>query len=129
YRLSDVEAKVGDLKSSVLPCLAVLAILGGLVFFEPDLGTTLVLCAVFAVMYFAAGAPILHIASLAGLMAIAGFAAVIVTPWRVERFMACLDPFAHSDDAGYQVVQSLYALGSGGVFGEGFAKGQQKLFY
>ncbi|MCV4785249.1 FtsW/RodA/SpoVE family cell cycle protein, partial [Escherichia coli] len=36
---------------------------------------------------------------------------------------------AHSDDAGYQVVQSLYALGSGGVFGEGFAKGQQKLFY
>jgi len=129
YRLSDVEAKVGDLKSSVLPCLAVLAILGGLVFFEPDLGTTLVLCAVFAVMYFAAGAPILHIASLAGLMAIAGFAAVIVTPWRVERFMAFLDPFAHSDDAGYQVVQSLYALGSGGVFGEGFAKGQQKLFY
>jgi cell division protein FtsW len=43
--------------------------------------------------------------------------------------MAFVDPFKHSDDAGYQVVQSLYAIGSGGVFGEGFAKGQQKLFY
>lgn len=43
--------------------------------------------------------------------------------------MAFLDPFAHSDDAGYQVVQSLYAIGSGGLFGEGFGKGQQKLFY
>ena len=43
--------------------------------------------------------------------------------------MAFLDPFKYADDAGYQVVQSLYAIGSGGVFGEGFAKGQQKLFY
>ena len=40
-----------------------------------------------------------------------------------------MDPFAHADDAGYQVVQSLYAIGSGGILGEGFAKGQQKLFY
>ena len=43
--------------------------------------------------------------------------------------MAFMDPFAHADDAGYQVVQSLYAIGSGGILGEGFAKGQQKLFY
>ena len=43
--------------------------------------------------------------------------------------MAFLDPFKHSDDAGYQVVQSLYAIGSGGIAGEGFAKGQAKLFY
>jgi len=55
--------------------------------------------------------------------------AVLLAPWRMERLMAFMDPFKHSDDAGYQVVQSLYAIGSGGVFGEGFAKGQQKLFY
>lgn len=129
FWLSRNSERVGDLKATVLPCVAALFVLGGLIFFEPDLGTTIVLCSVFAVMYFAAGAPVIHIASIAGLMAIAGFAAVIVTPWRVERLMAFLDPFAHSDDAGYQVVQSLYALGSGGLFGEGFAKGQQKLFY
>ena len=43
--------------------------------------------------------------------------------------MAFLDPFKYADDEAYQVVQSLYAIGSGGMFGEGFAKGQQKLFY
>jgi cell division protein FtsW len=43
--------------------------------------------------------------------------------------MAFLDPYKYADDEGYQVVQSLYAIGSGGVFGEGFAKGHQKLFY
>jgi cell division protein FtsW len=55
--------------------------------------------------------------------------ALIFAPWRIERVMAFLDPFKHADDAGYQVVQSLYAIGSGGILGEGFAKGQQKLFY
>jgi cell division protein FtsW len=43
--------------------------------------------------------------------------------------MAFLDPYKYADDEGYQVVQSLYAIGSGGVFGEGFAQGKQKLFY
>lgn len=121
--------RVGDRRSTDLGCVAVLLVFGGLVFLEPDLGTTIVLCAIFSVMYFAAGAPILHLASVAALMVFGAFVAVWLTPWRVERLMAFLDPFAHSDDAGYQVVQSLYALGSGGVIGEGFAKGQQKLFY
>ncbi|MER3631684.1 MAG: putative lipid II flippase FtsW [Blastocatellia bacterium] len=129
YWLTRAGNRVGDLRAAVIPCIGVLVLLGGLVFLEPDLGTTIVLCSIFSVMYFAAGARILHIASVAGLMVIAAFVAVILTPWRVERLMAFLDPFAHSDDAGYQVVQSLYALGSGGVIGEGFAKGQQKLFY
>ena len=62
-----------------------------------------------------------------GLAAACAF--VLFAPWRMQRVMAFMDPFAHADDAGYQVVQSLYAIGSGGVFGEGFAKGQQKLFY
>jgi len=43
--------------------------------------------------------------------------------------MAFMDPYKYADDAAYQVVQSLYAIGSGGILGEGFAKGQQKLFY
>jgi cell division protein FtsW len=120
---------VGDLKSTVVPCLGALVLLGGLIFLEPDFGTTIVLCAIFSGVYFAAGAKILHIASVAAAMFVAGVAAILFAPWRVERLMAFLDPFKYSDDAGYQVVQSLYAIGSGGVLGEGFAKGQQKLFY
>ena len=129
YFLTRNEDRVGELKSTVIPCVGALALLGGLVFIEPDLGTTIVLCAIFSAIYFAAGARILHIATVGAVMVVGGMAAVWFAPWRVERLMAFLDPFAHSDDAGYQVVQSLYAIGSGGLFGEGFGKGQQKLFY
>ncbi|MBS1770162.1 MAG: putative lipid II flippase FtsW [Acidobacteria bacterium] len=127
--LTKNDGSVGDLKKTVLPCLLGLLLLAGLVMAEKDLGTTMVLCAVFSAVYFAAGARILHIASVAALMVIAGAAALIFAPWRVARVMAFLDPYKYSDDAGYQVVQSLYAIGSGGVFGEGFAQGQAKLFY
>jgi cell division protein FtsW len=129
YFLTRNQDRVGEIKSTVIPCVGALVLLGGLVFIEPDLGTTIVLCAIFSAIYFTAGAKILHIASVAAIMVVGALAAVLLAPWRVERLMAFLDPFAHSDDAGYQVVQSLYAIGSGGVFGEGFAKGQQKLFY
>lgn len=129
YFLTKNEESVGELRSTVLPCLAVLILLGGLVFIGPDLGTTVVLCAVFSAVYFAAGAKILHIATVGAAMVLVGIGALLLAPWRVERLMVFLDPFKYADDAGYQVVQSLYAIGSGGVFGEGFARGQQKLFY
>lgn len=129
YFLTKNENSVGEVKETVLPCLAALMLLGGLVFLEKDLGTTIVLCAVFSTVYFAAGARILHIASVAAAMVLIGVTAIIFAPWRVARMMAFLDPFKYADDEGFQVVQSLYALGSGGVFGEGFAQSQQKLFY
>ncbi|CAN5796105.1 putative lipid II flippase FtsW [soil metagenome] len=127
--LTKNEETVGSFRETVLPCLAVLAFLGGLIIVEPDLGTTIVLCAIFAAVYFAAGARILHFAAVGAGLLFIGICALIFAPWRVERLMAFMDPFAHADDAGYQVVQSLYAFGSGGILGEGFAKGQQKLFY
>jgi cell division protein FtsW len=125
------EKAVGDLKETVLPCLAVLAFFGGLIVLEPDLGTTIVLCAIFVSVYFAAGARILHLATVGAAMTLVGLAALILAPWRVARLMAFFDPCApeNAAGAGYQVCQSLYAIGSGGVLGEGFAKGQQKLFY
>ncbi|MEO8572644.1 MAG: putative lipid II flippase FtsW [Pyrinomonadaceae bacterium] len=129
FFLTKNEASVGDLRSTVVPCIGALVLLGGLIFLEPDLGTTIVLCAIFSAVYFAAGAKLLHIASVAALMVIGGVSAILLAPWRVERLMAFLDPFKHSDDAGYQVVQSLLGIGSGGLFGTGFAQGQQKLFY
>jgi cell division protein FtsW len=125
------EKSVGDLKETVLPCVAVLAFFGGLIVLEPDLGTTIVLCAIFVSVYFAAGAKILHLATVGLVMFIGGVGALVFAPWRVARLMAFFDPCAQENaaGAGYQVCQSLYAIGSGGVLGEGFAKGQQKLFY
>lgn len=129
FYLTKKEELVGDLKQVVFPCLLGLGLLGGLVFLEKDLGTTIVLCAIFSAVYFAAGARLVHIGTVAACMVLIGVGAILFAPWRIARLMAFLDPYKYADDEGYQVVQSLYAIGSGGVFGEGFAKGHQKLFY
>lgn len=129
YWLTKKENVVGDIKETVLPCLLGLGLFGGLVLMEKDLGTTIVLCAIFSAVYFSAGAKLVHIGAVGAALFLIGLGAIIFAPWRVERVMAFLDPFKYADDEGYQVVQSLYAIGSGGVFGEGFAQGHQKLFY
>lgn len=127
--LTKNEDSVTDVKATVLPCLAGLGLLAGLVMLEKDLGTTIVLCAIFSAVYFAAGARLMHIATVAAALVVIGAGAIFFAPWRVARIMAFLDPYKYSDNEAYQVVQSLYAIGSGGIFGEGFAKGTQKLFY
>src|SRR5574338_257434 len=131
YFLTKHEDSVGDFRKAVVPCVAVLGLLAGLVFLEPDLGTTIVLCAVFASVYFAAGARIIHLLPVAGMLVLLGVAALVFAPWRLRRLMAFFDPCdpENAAGAGYQVCQSLYAIGSGGMFGEGFGKGEQKLFY
>ena len=129
YFLTKNEESVGDLKETVLPCALVFGFLAALVLVEPDLGTTIVLGAIFVAVYFAAGAKILHLAVVGLGLFLIGVGALVFAPWRMERLMAFVDPFKYADDAGYQVVQGLYAIGSGGILGEGFAKGQQKLFY
>jgi len=129
YFLTEKKDAVGELKETVLPCVAVLIGLGAMIMLEPDLGTTMVLCAVFVAVYFAAGAKWLHIILTVGSLLVVGAAALVLSPWRMKRLFAFLDPWENSADGSYQVVQGLYAIGSGGIFGEGFAKGQQKFFY
>lgn len=129
--LTEKEKSVGNFKETALPCLAVLMFFGGLIVLEPDLGTTIVLCAVFSVVYFVAGANILHFVAIAIGLLIFGLGMLVFAPFRMRRLIAFLDPCSgeYAANAGYQVCQSLMAIGSGGILGEGFAKGQQKLFY
>lgn len=127
--LTKNEKTVTELKLTVIPALLGLGLLAGLVMAEKDLGTTIVLCAIFSTVYFAAGARLMHIASVAAAMIVIGIGAIAIAPWRVQRILAFLDPYKYAADESYQVIQSLYAIGSGGILGEGFSKGQQKLFY
>lgn len=131
YFLTKREGEIADLKRTVLPCLLVLGIIGLLVLRGPDLGTTIVLCAIFSVVYFSAGARMKHLAPVAAGLVLLGIGALVFAPWRLKRLAAFIDPCSQENaaDTGYQVCQSLYAIGSGGVLGEGFANGQQKLFY
>lgn len=129
YFLTKNEKSVESLKETLLPCAGVLIGLCGLILFEPDLGTVIVLGAVFIVVYFAAGARVLHILPAIAAGFVVGAMALILSPYRRERVLAFLNPWENADKSAYQVVQGLYAIGSGGVLGEGFAQGQQKLFY
>ena len=129
YFLTKNEKAVGLFKQTILPCLMVLGVLSAMILFEPDLGTVIVMAAIFTVVYFAAGARLIHIAGVgAGLLLILA-AALIFQPYRLARLTAYLNPWEQASGVGYQVTQSLLAVGSGGVFGVGFGRGQLKLFY
>jgi cell division protein FtsW len=118
-----------DFKFTFVPCAIVVSLLLGLVFLEPDLGTALVLAITFATIYFAAGADLRHFA-IAGATLLTGvLGALILVPWRMKRMMAFLDPWADPERSGYQIIQSLLAVGSGGFWGVGYANSQQKLYY
>ncbi len=131
YYLTKNESLVGDIRETVIPCLFVMGVVCGLIFLEPDLGTVIVLSAVFVTVYFAAGAKLLHLGLISGALVFLGSMALVFAPWRMSRLMAFLEPCSEENrvGAGYQVCQSLMGIGSGGIFGEGFARGQQKLFY
>ena len=131
YFLTKREGEIADVKRTVFPCVFALALIGALVLKGPDLGTTIVLCAIFSVVYFSAGARLRHLAPVAAGLVLLGIAALVFAPWRLRRLAAFIDPCDQENaaDTGYQVCQSLYAIGSGGVLGAGFANGQQKLFY
>ncbi|HYP49728.1 MAG TPA: putative lipid II flippase FtsW [Pyrinomonadaceae bacterium] len=129
YFLTKNEKNVGSIRETDVWCVLVFSILSGLILFEPDLGTVIVLAAIFVAVYFAAGARLLHIATLGAGCVLLFAVALITSPYLRERVLAFLNPWENSDGAAYQVIQGLYAIGSGGIFGEGFAKGEQKLFY
>jgi cell division protein FtsW len=127
-----LERRAGEeqqLWQTFVPCMLVTGVLAGLVVLEPDLGTAMMLGVIGLTLLFTAGARLKHI----GLMlapALVGIVGLIVfSPWRVKRIMAFLDPWADAQGTGFQVVQSLMAVGSGGVHGLGFAQGKQKLFF
>ncbi len=127
-----LERRAGDEDSflrTLAPAVCMTGLLIILVVAEPDLGTALMLGVACAVLLFAAGARLAHLALLAA-PAFVGVAALLVfVPWRMRRMTSFLDPWADPLGAGYQVIQSLIAVGSGGWRGLGFAEGRQKMLF
>lgn len=113
----------------LVPYLIVLGIVGGLIMGEPDLGTTIALCGTAAIMLFAAGCRTGHFIFLGFLGLLAVVVLIMMAPYRLERIYGWLFPWEYMSDEGYQTVQSLFALGSGGLFGLGLGNSRQKLLY
>lgn len=127
-----LEKRAGEEQSffrTFVPCAFVTGVLAVLVVAEPDLGTALMLAMVFAVLIYAAGARLLHL-GMAALPAVIGVIGLLVfVPFRMRRMVMFLDPWADPQGSGFQVVQSLIAIGSGGPNGLGFAQGKQKMLF
>ena len=95
---------------------------------QPDLGTGTVMVGTCIVMIFIAGARISHFVGL-GLMGVAGFVGLVVSaPYRMKRITSFLDPWEDPLGSGFQIIQSLYAIGPGGLFGFGLGQSQTKVF-
>lgn len=101
----------------------------GLIAMEPDLGTALSLAGVVAVMAFLGGAKKRLMLVASGVAVIGVIALIKLEPYRMRRILAWLDPWKYYDTYGYQLIQSLVALGSGGPFGHGPGNSVQKFLY
>jgi cell division protein FtsW len=115
--------------ATIAPGLVVLGVLAVLILRQPDLGTTLMLGVIFVVMLFAAGVPMKHLYGMVPVAAAAGVLMILKVAWRLDRVKVFLDPESDPLGKGYQPLQSLIAIGSGGVNGQGFGLGKQKLSF
>jgi cell division protein FtsW len=111
------------------PLLLVVGAACALLMKQPDMGTTMVVCFSIGALLVAAGTPIRNLAAIAGTLAGLALLLALVEPYRRERLTAFLDPFADAGDSGFQAVQALTAIGSGGLFGVGLGESVQKIFY
>jgi cell division protein FtsW len=100
-----------------------------LILVEPDLGTVIALVLVVGAILVVSGAPLRVLAAGGSLAAAIAFAAIWVTPYRRERFFSFLDPWQDAQGTGFQTVQAMIGLGSGGIFGRGMGQGIEKINY
>jgi cell division protein FtsW len=115
--------------ADVWPLVIVGLVMAGLVAMQPDLGTALVISFTVTAMLVAAGTPArwIVIGLAVGAGAVLLFA--LAEPYRRDRLMSFMDPWAHATSTGFQAVQGQIAIGSGGLFGKGIGQGTSKLFY
>jgi cell division protein FtsW len=114
---------------TILPLIPAMGLLALLVMKQPDMGTTLVLGAVGLSVLFVAGAPLRFLLPIGVIGASAATFGALIAPYRRARLLAFMDPWADPLYTGYQTIQSLIALGSGGWFGVGIGASRQKWMY
>ena len=120
---------VTNVRNGVVPFIIILGVISFLILLQPDISTLLLIAAVSGLIYLFAGGRVSHmlVLALSGVIVIGGY--IALDEARLERVQTFLDPTTDLQGAGYQVNQSLIAIGSGGVVGKGFGNSQQKYNY
>ena len=122
-------ARINELQYSLLPIALIVGGIVALILLQPDFGTAVSLLAVIAVMVFAAGISYRYLFGAAMLALPALYVILMQADYRRRRLLTFMDPWADPLGDGFQIIQSLIAVGTGGVFGKGLMNGVQKLFY
>jgi cell division protein FtsW len=129
YWLEKNSKEINHLVKSVLPALVVLGVVLGLILKEPDLGTLVAIALVATALFYLAGLHFKYFAYLFLVSLPAFYILVMRVPYRRNRVFAFLDPYADPLGSGFQIIQSIIAVGTGGVSGLGLMNGKQKLFF
>jgi cell division protein FtsW len=111
------------------PLLIVVAVACLMLLKQPDMGTAMVICFTIGTLLFVAGTPMKLLGMIAGSMGTIALIVAIAEPYRRARLTAFLDPWSDAADTGFQAVQSMIAIGSGGPLGVGLGESVQKIFY
>ena len=122
------EHSAKKLRNLIIPILCAL-IICGLIITEPNMSITMVVGASFLIMLFVSGLDAKWLFVLLVLVLIAGIALIFAEPYRMERLFAFIDPWKNPKAEGYQLIQSYFALGNGGLFGVGLFNSRQKYLF
>ena len=122
-------SQVNDLRETLIPLGIVVGVLTVLILAEPDFGTSACLVVTAGLMLFSAGLSLRYVAVAAGAGVAAGAALIVISPYRTKRVLSFMAPEEDPLGSGFQLLQSLIAVGSGGWTGRGLMAGMQKLFY
>lgn len=127
--LSHNDTHKWDIKKSLGPLFFIICLFFGLIMLEPDFGTACIIVATLIIMIFIAG-PNLSFFLKIGFLSLCGIAILIaIAPYRMKRIVAYLNPWSDPLGSGFQIIQSLYAIGPSGLLGKGFGNSVQKNFY
>lgn len=129
FSLSKNSEKLNRFFTGLLPYLLVVGVIDALLYIEPHMSAIILVTFVSVIILFAAGARIRHFLFLATPVAVVGWELIMSDPYRIERILSFRDPFKYATGSGFQVVNSLYAIASGSVFGRGLGKSLQKYLY
>src|SRR5436305_2853733 len=121
--------RMKSMKELARPLLIVIGAACLLLLKEPDMGTAIVVCLAMGALFIAAGVPTRHLLTITGTLILFALVFAIAAPYRRARLMSFIHPWHDSTGAGFQTVQSMIAIGSGGLFGVGLGESVQKIFY
>lgn len=121
--------KMKDIKTSVLPILSIVLLIFGLIMLQPDFGTGIIIVMTIIVLLYISGVKMNFFIKLGILGLIGIITLIIMAPYRLKRIISFINPWADPLGSGFQIIQSLYAIGPSGLLGAGLGNSVQKHFY